>query len=90
MVSQSVVVKNPTGLHARPASLFITEAKKYASQLTVKKDNKIVNGKSMIALMSVGISAGTEIDLELNGPDETDALAALVQLVESGFGEIAR
>lgn len=87
MVSQSVTVTNPTGLHARPASLFVTEAKKYASKLTVKKGEKTVNGKSIIALMSAGISAGTEIDLILDGDDEETALAALVALIRAGFGE---
>lgn len=87
MVSQSVVVTNPTGLHARPAAMFVTEAKKYASKLTVKKGEKVVNGKSIILLMSAGISAGTEISLILDGDDECAALDALVKLVESGFGE---
>ncbi len=88
MVSQTVVVKNPTGLHARPASLFVTEAKKFSSKLTVKKGEKAVNGKSIIALMSAGVSAGTEISLELDGPDEAEALQCLTALVESGFGEL--
>ena len=87
MVSQKVTVTNPTGLHARPASMFVTEAKKFGSKLIVRKGDKAVNGKSIIALMSAGISAGTEITLSLEGDDECQALDALVALVESGFGE---
>ena len=73
MISQRVVVVNPTGLHARPASKFVAEAKKYQSSLIIKKSGKEINGKSIIQIMSAGISAGTEICLEAEGPDEADA-----------------
>jgi len=88
MVSERVVVINPTGLHARPASKFVTEAKKYESSLIVRKNDKKVNGKSIIQIMSAGISAGTEIYLEAEGPDEEIAVKALSDLIHSGFGEV--
>ena len=88
MISEKVVVVNPTGLHARPASKFVTEAKKYKSSLTIKKNDKIINGKSIIQIMSAGISAGTEILIEADGPDEEAAVKDLVDLIYSGFGEI--
>lgn len=88
MISQRVMVVNPTGLHARPASKFVTEAKKYKSSLTIKKKDKEVNAKSILQIMSAGISAGTEIYLEADGPDEESAIKALSDLIHSGFGEI--
>lgn len=88
MISQKVIVINPTGLHARPASQFVTEAKKYESKLIIKKNNREINGKSILQIMSAGISAGTEIFLEADGPDEKIAIKALSELIHSGFGEI--
>ena len=88
MISQRVVVVNPTGLHARPASKFVAEAKKYQSSLIIKKSGKETNGKSIIQIMSAGISAGTEICLEAEGPDEERAVKALSELIHSGFGEV--
>ena len=88
MISEKVIVINPTGLHARPASQFVTEAKKYESKLIIKKNNREINGKSILQIMSAGISAGTEIFLEADGPDEKIAIKALSELIHSGFGEI--
>lgn len=88
MISQKVVVINPTGLHARPAAQFVTEAKKFKSDLKINKNNKRINGKSIIQIMSAGISAGTEIFLEADGPDEEAAVKVLSELIRSGFGEV--
>ena len=87
MVSQTVTVSNPTGLHARPAAMFVKEAQKYQSALTLEKDGKTANGRSMIAVMSLGAGAGSTVTLSLEGEDEQEALKALVALIESGFGE---
>lgn len=88
MISQRVVVVNPAGLHGRPASKFVAEAKKYKSKLIIKKKDKEINGKSILQIMSAGISAGTEICLEADGPDEETVVKALSDLIHSGFGEI--
>ena len=87
MVSQTVTVTNPTGLHARPAAMFVKEAQKYQSALTLEKDGKTANGRSMIAVMSLGAGAGSTVTLSLVGEDEHEAMKALVALIESGFGE---
>ena len=88
MVSGKVVVVNPTGLHARPVAKFVTEAKKYKSTITIKKNDKTINGKSIIQIMSAGISAGVEILIEAEGPDEEVVVRDLIGLIDSGFGEI--
>ena len=88
MVSGKVVVVNPTGLHARPAAKFVTEAKKYKSTITIKKNDNTINGKSIIQIMSAGISAGVEILIEAEGPDEEVVVRDLIGLIDSGFGEI--
>ncbi|MDP4110109.1 MAG: HPr family phosphocarrier protein [Bacillota bacterium] len=87
MVSQKIVVKNKSGLHARPATTFISEAKKFKSKLTINKGDKSINGTSIITLLSAGISCGSEIELVLEGEDEKEALKALAGLIESGCGE---
>ncbi len=87
MVSEKIVVKNPSGIHARPASLFVSTAGKFTSKLTVIKDGKSINGKSIIAVLSAFITCGSEIELILDGPDEQAALDTLLELIHSGLGE---
>lgn len=81
MAEQSVVVKLKTGLHARPAALFVQEANKFSSDIFVVKKEKKVNAKSIMGIMSLAISSGTEIKIEANGSDEEQAVQSLVQLV---------
>ena len=90
MVSKQTSITNATGLHARPASLFVTEAKKYQSNVTIKnvdKDTAPVNAKSIMMILAAGLGTGTKIEIACDGPDEQEALDALVALVDSGFGE---
>ena len=90
MYSRSVKLVNKTGLHARPASQFVNEAKNFESQITVKKvgtDTEPLNAKSIILLLTLAIGFGTEIEIAADGEDEVQAVDALVKLVESGFGE---
>ena len=82
MVSKQTTIINATGLHARPASVFVTEAKKY-----VDKDTAPVNAKSIMMILAAGLGTGTKIEIACDGPDEQEALDALVALVDSGFGE---
>lgn len=89
MYKKKTTIQNPTGLHARPASDFIREAKKFSAKITVKRldDGAEGNAKSIVLLLSLGIEKGTEIEICADGADERQAVGALVALVESGFGE---
>lgn len=87
MVSEVITITNGTGLHARPASLFVSTAAKFKSELMLQKGEKQVNAKSIMGVLSLGISKGTEITISAQGPDEEDALGALLELVRSNFNE---
>jgi phosphocarrier protein len=90
MVSKQTSIVNATGLHARPASVFVTEAKKYESTVTIKdvdKGSAPVNAKSIMMILAAGMGSGTKVEIACDGPDEQAALDALIALVESGFGE---
>lgn len=77
MKTATLVIKNETGLHARPAATVINKAKEFESKLTVRKGNKEVNLKSMISLLSLGICKGEEIHLTAEGIDEEVAIEDL-------------
>jgi phosphocarrier protein HPr len=87
MYRETVVLKNETGLHARPASLFVKEASKYVSDIKVEKDGKEYNAKSIMGILSMGAAMGTTINIIADGKDEEEAVKALVELVNSKFGE---
>ena len=90
MYSKTVKVTNPSGLHARPASLFVSEAKNFTSNVTIRKlepDATPQNAKSIILLLAMAIKTGAEIEIAAEGDDEVLAVDKLVELVESGFGE---
>lgn len=82
-------VINPNGIHARPASLFVQEAKKFQSKVTVENlgSGKSKDAKSILGVMSLGMTKGTEIKITAEGPDEEAAIQAMAALVESGCGE---
>lgn len=80
-VEKNVVVKLKTGLHARPAALFVQEANKYAAEIFVHKDEKKVNAKSIMGIMSLAISTNTEIKISADGSDAEEAVEALVDIV---------
>lgn len=81
MTKHPVVVRLKTGLHARPAALFVQEANKYSSEIFVEKDDKKVNAKSIMGIMSLAISSGTEIYISAEGADAEQAVTSLVNLV---------
>lgn len=89
MKEVKTVVVNPNGIHARPASLFIQEAKKFQSKITVENlgTGKAKDAKSILGVMSLGMTKGTEIRIIAEGPDEDAAIQAMQQLVDSGCGE---
>ncbi|HHU64284.1 MAG TPA: HPr family phosphocarrier protein [Clostridiales bacterium] len=83
MKQSTVKVRNKDGLHARPAAEFVQMANKFNSEIWIEKDNKKVSAKSIMGVMSLGISTGTQITLVAQGEDENDALKALVEFVTS-------
>ncbi len=87
MCTKEVVINNEVGLHARPATFFIQKANEFKSGIWVEREERRVNAKSLLGLLSLGIVKGTAITLIADGPDEKEALAALAELVSSNFGE---
>ncbi|AIG28588.1 HPr family phosphocarrier protein [Brevibacillus sp. 7WMA2] len=81
MVQQRVMVKLKTGLQARPAAFFVQEANRYRSEIYVEKDNKKVNAKSIMGIMSLAISSGTEITILASGDDAQMAVDTLAGLI---------
>ena len=84
---KDVLVQNQVGLHARPATFFIQKANEFKSSIWVEKDERRVNAKSLLGVLSLGIVGGTSIDIIADGSDEQEAVDSLVALVESGFAE---
>ena len=80
-------VNNLVGLHARPATFFIQKANEFKSSIWVEKDERRVNAKSLLGVLSLGIVKGTTISLIADGPDEEAAINALVELIGSDFSE---
>ena len=87
MCSKDVVVQNQVGLHARPATFFIQKANEFKSSIWVEKEERRVNAKSLLGVLSLGIVGNTAIRVIADGADEEAAVEALVKLVESGFAE---
>ena len=87
MYVKDVMVQNQVGLHARPATFFIQKANEFKSSIWVEKDERRVNAKSLLGVLSLGIMGNTQIRIIAGGRDEEQAVDELVKLVESGFAE---
>ena len=87
MCGKDVMVQNQVGLHARPATFFIQKANGFKSSIWVEKEDRRVNAKSLLGVLSLGIVGGTAIRIIADGADEEEAVTGLVELVESGFAE---
>ncbi|HHV60604.1 MAG TPA: HPr family phosphocarrier protein [Clostridiaceae bacterium] len=87
MIEKNVLVDNPTGLNAKTAALLVQVAGKFSSNIWIKKEDKRVNAKSIIALMSLAISKGTDITIEAEGEDEQLAINELTELFQFGLGD---
>ncbi len=87
MYTKEVMVQNKVGLHARPATFFIQKANEFKSLISVEKEERRVNAKSLLGVLSLGIIGGTSINIRAEGVDEEEAVEALVKLVKSGFAE---
>ncbi len=87
MFVKDVLVENKVGLHARPATFFIQKANEYKSSIWVEKEERRVNAKSLLGVLSLGIVGGTSIRIIADGSDEQQAVEGLVKLISSGFNE---
>lgn len=87
MVSQKVVIKNPTGLHLRPAGILCKEAMQYKSHITFRYRENIANAKSVLSVLGACIKSGDEIEMICEGEDEEEALKAMIDAIEGGLGE---
>jgi phosphocarrier protein len=87
MISREVTITNTIGLHARPATFFIQKANSFKSSIWVEKEDRKVNAKSLLGVLSLGIAEGMTITLLAEGSDEDEALAGLAELVNTGFRE---
>ena len=90
MFVKDVVVQNQVGLHARPATFFIQKANEFKSSIWIEKEERRVNAKSLLGILSLGIVGGTTIRIIADGSDEQAAVEGLVELVDSGSSEDAR
>jgi phosphocarrier protein len=87
MFVRAVTIRNKTGLHVRPAGLFVETANKFRSAIQVATADQEADGRSLLSLMLLELTPGTEITIRTEGEDEAEAAGALAALVESGFSE---
>jgi phosphocarrier protein HPr len=87
MIKRSVKIVNRLGIHARPSALLVTVASKFQSEVYLTKNDLKVNGKSIMGVMMLAAEMGSELLVEVDGPDEEAALEEIVRVIESGFGE---
>lgn len=83
MITQNVTVKNTIGLHARPATFFIQKANTYRSSIWVEKEDRRVNAKSLLGVLSLGVIGGMSVTLIADGEDEKEAIAGLASFIET-------
>lgn len=88
MLIRKIRIENPSGLHMRPAGLFVKAIEPFNSKVTIKVGGHEYNAKSMLKVISAGVKCGDEIEVIVNGEDEHNCLAALMAAIESGFGEL--
>lgn len=87
MIEKQLTIINKLGLHARASAKFVSTANRFQSQLTVKKGNQAVNGKSIMGVMMLAASQGSDIVLIIDGPDEESLAEAMTSLISNRFGE---
>jgi phosphocarrier protein len=87
MIKKTATIVNRLGLHARPSAMLVTAASKYEAQVFITKDELRVNAKSIMGVMMLAAEQGSEVVVEVDGSDEEAALQAILEVIESGFGE---
>ena len=85
MYAKVFTIDNVVGLHARPATFFIQKANEFKSSISLEKEERTVNAKSLLGVLSLGIVKGTAIRIVANGADEQEAVDALGEMIESDF-----
>jgi phosphocarrier protein HPr len=88
MIEKTAIVINRLGMHARPSAMFVSYASRYKSEIFIEKAGIKVNGKSIMGIMSLAAEKGSKLIISANGEDEKEAIKVLIELVESGFGEL--
>ncbi len=87
MIRQELQIRNRLGLHARAAARFVHTAERFRSRVTAGREGRVMDGKSILGILLLAASHGTSVEVTVEGPDEDEAMAALRDLVEGGFGE---
>lgn len=87
MINKELTIKCEGGLHARTAALFVRESNKFESQILIEYENKKINAKSIMGVLSLGIKPGEKMFILANGKDENDAVEALTNMIENNFME---
>ncbi len=87
MIKRDVTITNNIGLHARPATFFIQKANSYKSLVWIEKEDRKINAKSLLGVLSLGIAKGMTVSIIADGQDETDAVEGLADLINTGFAE---
>ena len=87
VISKEVTINNQVGLHARPATFFIQKANEFQSSIWIEREERRVNAKSLLGVLSLGIVKGTAVNIVADGVDENEAIATLSELIDSDFSE---
>ncbi len=87
MVNREVTINNQVGLHARPATFFIQKANEFKSVIWIEKEDRRVNAKSLLGVLSLGIVKGTTVNIIADGADENEAVETLTDLIDKEFAE---
>jgi phosphocarrier protein len=87
MIQGEFVIPNKLGLHARASALLVKTASRFASEIRIEREGIEVNGKSIMGIMMLAAAKGSSIKLKVEGPDDTEAFAAIGELIRNGFGE---
>lgn len=87
MIKKEIVIRNEAGLHARPAMLFVSAAKKFNSDIQVFKGDQVANAKNILSILALGVIKDEKIHIEIVGEDEVQAMQTLVALIENQFVE---
>jgi len=87
MIKTKITIINKLGLHARASAKFVSTASRFQSKIDVTKDDKTINGKSIMGVMMLAANKGSQLELQIDGPDESELEKAIVNLINNRFGE---
>ena len=87
MMQRAILIRNKLGLHARAAVKFVNTANRFGADVRIVKDDNEIDGKSILGILTLAATQGTEIALRIDGPDEEAAWEALAELINNRFGE---